>query len=97
MRYDLLLLTETFDTAGLELANFICYNQLAQKRGRGRPIAGLTIAINKKLDEICDVLFKSKESLGLRLRKSDMNVIVSYFPPDTRIDEILFKLTNALS
>ena len=94
--YDVLFLCETFATAGFEIDNFTCIHTQARKLPRGRPMGGLTIAINKRLRQSGKTLMCSEHSLAVSLSDTSIKLIVTYFPPNTVMNIIFAEIEQVL-
>ena len=94
--FDLLLLSETFATKSFEIENFTCVHSPARQPAKGRPIGGLTIAINKRFRHSAKELYNSEHILLVSLSNCTTKLMLCYFQPTYNIGNILNEIENAL-
>ena len=92
-----MLLTETMDENDTEITGFTCYSLPAISHDVGRPSGGIAIAISKNIQSSSCIIFRSQHVLIVRVKNCEMNFLVSYFQPCTKLEDIIFDTSEGLS
>ena len=88
-RFDVLVLTETFQTTDSNIP-FRCFETLACQPERGRPMGGILVATTPEL--MPQLVFKSNNCVAIS--SSLGNMVGCYFSPDLNIDNIIDEMLN---
>ena len=94
-KFDVILLTETFDTKGVEIHGFTCFSINAKKPGGGRPQGGVTIGVNQRLRVRATLVDTGKNIMVVKIREINLYFILAYFKPLTPVEEILLQITDS--
>ena len=95
-QYDILVLVETFATKDLEIEFFTTLNQRAIKPVTGRPMGGITIGVNKRLNMTAKITASDHQFLCVELAPVNLRIIGAYFWPHTELDEIIHPLADLI-
>ena len=93
--FDIILLVETMST-DLDIPNFVCLNIPAVKQSRGRPFGGITACIHQRNTNTMIELYRDTYTLCTRVGKINLQILTSYFPPNTDIEDIIISITEAM-
>ena len=64
---------------------------------RGRQSGGITPAVSQSIRENCNMIYKSDQVIAIVSRRPKNAIIVSYFQPSFRIEDLIQEVAKALS